>query len=169
MSDAAAINPVAPPAAPELPRCIQLAWLLIATWEGFRAAPYLDQAGIPTIGYGRTGSDVSMATAPTTPEAEEAWAKGRLQWLWQRIDRDVHRDLNANQAAAVISLAYNCGLGTVQRGTFWHYLQDGQWEPAANALLSFDKVRKPGGVLTVDPGLIKRRKAERTLFLSDPA
>ncbi len=144
---------------------IQLAWLLVAQWEGFRPTPYLDEAGVLTIGFGRTGPDVAFVAAPTTKEVEEVWTKKRLQWLWQRINHDVHRDLNVNQAAAVISLAYNVGLGAVQRGNFWHYLQDGQWEPAANALLSFDKVRR-GGVLQVDSGLINRRKAERALFIT---
>lgn len=145
---------------------IQLAWLLVAQWEGFRVTPYRDEGGTWTIGFGRTGPDVAGVTAPTTREAEEAWTKARLSWLWARIDRDLGRDMNVNQAAAVLSLAYNVGVGAVQRGMFWHYLQDGQWLPAAEQLMHFDKVHK-GGILQSDPGLIRRRKAEKALFMTE--
>lgn len=147
---------------------VQLAAILCAQWEGFREAPYQDVAGVWTIGFGKTGPDVTGVTAPTTKEAEMAWMKGRLAWLWKRIDHDVGRDLNPNQAAAVLSLAYNVGLHAVQRSPLWHYLQDGQWAPAADAFLRFDKAHINGMLQTVK-GLIERRKAERVLFLATPA
>ena len=146
---------------------VQTAWLFIAQWEGFRPTPYLDTAKRISIGFGRTGPDVTFATAPTTKEAEETWTKARLAWLWQRIDRDVGRDLNVNQAAALISFAYNCGLAALERSTLWGYVQAGQWLPAASQFVLWDHVTKDG-VKTTDPGLYKRRLAEKALFLSDP-
>lgn len=139
----------------------------MSQWEGFSETPYLCPAGIPTIGFGRTGPDVSMATAPTTREKEEAWTKARLLWLWKRIDHDVGRDLNENQAAAVLSLCWNIGLGALQRSTLWHFLQDGQPGPAADQFLRWDKAKVDGLMVSVK-GLQARRRAERELFLAAP-
>jgi lysozyme len=146
----------------------QLAFLLVAQFEGYRDKPYQDQGGTWTIGFGRTGPDVGPHTV-TTKDTETAWVKQRLAWLQQRIDHDAGRDLNANQMAALIDFAYNLGLGALQRSTLWHCVQDGQWAPAASAILLYDKVRTPGGTLVTDRGLIARRKAERDLFLAEPA
>ena len=32
-------------------------------WESLRLSPYQDIGGVPTIGYGHTGPDVSMASS----------------------------------------------------------------------------------------------------------
>jgi lysozyme len=146
-------------------RILQLAYLLVAQWEGFREAPYKDTNGTWTIGFGRTGPDVTGVTAPTTREAEEAWTKARLAWYWKRIDHDVGRDLTENQAAAVLSLTYNIGLGALQRSTLWHFLQEGQPGPAAEQFLRWDK-ETVDGIKVSSRGLQARRRAERALFLS---
>lgn len=49
---------------------------IIKRWEGFRAKPYLDIVGVPTIGYGSTfyldGTKVTMKDAPISEETASA-------------------------------------------------------------------------------------------------
>ncbi len=146
---------------------VTLAFMLVSQFEGYRDVAYQDGGGTWTVGYGHTGPDV-VPGMKTTMEEEAAWTKKRLAWLWQRIDHEAGRDLNCNQAAALLDFAYNEGLGALQRSTVWSNVQDGQWLPAANALMLYDKVRLPSGARETSRGLVARRKAERDLFLAAP-
>ena len=57
---------------------------LIRRWEGFRAAPYLDSAGVPTIGYGTIRYEDGTAEFP-----KWCWAGGRrLPGLLRRRDAE---------------------------------------------------------------------------------
>jgi lysozyme len=62
---------------------------------------------------------------------------------------------------ALVSFAYNAGLGNLQRSQIRIKANRGEWEAAADHLMDWTK---GGG--KVLPGLVKRRKAERELFLS---
>ena len=62
---------------------------------------------------------------------------------------------------AVVSFAYNAGLGNYQRSTIRMKVNRGDWEGAAEAFMSWTKA---GGKEVA--GLVKRRKAEVALFLS---
>lgn len=144
---------------------LKLARLVVAQWEGCKLQSYQDQHGTWTIGFGQTGPTVTQGLTWTQEQADAALTN-TLTFLWKRLDSDLSRDLLPQQAAAILSLSYNVGLGAVERSTMWGFLQSGQIGPAADALLSFDKIRLPSGLLETSKGLIARRKAERTLFLS---
>ncbi len=62
---------------------------------------------------------------------------------------------------AVVSFAYNAGLGNYQRSTIRMKVNRGDWEGAAEAFMSWTKA---GGKEVA--GLVKRRKAEVALFLN---
>ena len=64
------------------------------------------------------------------------------------------------QFDALVSFAYNCGLGALQRSSIRSAYNRGEIEEAANALMLYTKAA--GKEL---PGLVKRRSAERKLFL----
>jgi hypothetical protein len=51
----------------------------------------------------------------------------------------------------------------------WQMLQDGQWGPAAEKFSDFCKLKLASGSYSVNLGLVKRRKAERDLFVSPVA
>lgn len=76
------------------------------------------------------------------------------------VDRYVTVQLTQNQFDALVSFAYNLGLGTFQRSTLRKKLNRGDYEGAANELLKYNKAA--GKVLR---GLTRRRQAERALFL----
>ena len=62
---------------------------------------------------------------------------------------------------AIVSFAYNAGLGNYQRSTIRMKVNRGDWNGAAEAFMSWTKA---GGKEVA--GLVKRRKAEVVLFLS---
>jgi lysozyme len=68
---------------------------------------------------------------------------------------------NQNQFDALVSFAFNTGLGTLQRSVLRLKYNRGDIEGAAEEFKKY--VRGGGKVL---PGLVKRREDERVLFLS---
>lgn len=133
---------------------------LIKAFEGLRLAAYRCPAGVWTIGYGHTGPDVKPGRRITAAEAE-ALLRGDLD----RFESSVERALNGvvtteNQFAALVSLAYNIGLGGFGRSTVLRLHRTGKFTLAANAFLLW--VKAGGRSL---PGLVRRRTAERALYL----
>jgi lysozyme len=145
----------------------QLALLLIKQYEGFRQTAYQDAGGRWTVGWGFTGPDIGPTSTMTIENAAIRLA-ATVSWLWKRLDQALGRDVNANQGAALLSLAYNVGLGAVERSVLWGMVQAGQWGPAADQFLRFDKIKLPSGAWDTSKGLQARRRAERLLFLTDP-
>lgn len=74
-------------------------------------------------------------------------------------------ELNENQIAALISFIFNVGFAAFKRSTAAKRMIKGDMEGAADALTWWNKARV-GGVLTPVTGLIRRRAAERALFLA---
>lgn len=93
---------------------------LIKQFEGFRSRAYRCPAGVWTIGYGHTseagppqvaaGMELSetAATEILTRDAE-AFAAG--------VRKDLKRDLSPAQFSALVSFAYNVGLGNFRRSS----------------------------------------------------
>jgi lysozyme len=63
---------------------------------------------------------------------------------------------------ALVSFAFNAGLGNLQRSTIRMKANRGDWKGAADAFMMWTK---GGG--KVLPGLVKRRQAEIALFLAE--
>lgn len=138
---------------------------LIAGFEGFRSAPYRDAVGVWTIGYGET-----KGIGPTSRPWTRAFALARLR---ARVDEDylapvltvargVKLELKPNEADALASLVYNLGPGILEPArTMGAALRSKNRRTIANAFLAYDKA----GGRTL-PGLTRRRRAERALFLS---
>ena len=63
---------------------------------------------------------------------------------------------------ACVSFSFNAGLGNFQRSTIRMKINREEWEAAAEAFMAWTK---GGG--QVLKGLVRRREAEKALFLSD--
>jgi lysozyme len=63
---------------------------------------------------------------------------------------------------ACVSFSFNVGLGNFQRSTIRMKIQREEWDAAADSFLMWTKA---GGKEL--PGLVKRRKGERALFMSN--
>lgn len=137
---------------------------LIKSFEGLRLSAYRCPAGVWTIGYGHTGPDVRPGMRITEAEAE-ALLRGDLD----RFESGVLAGIDAapttdNQFAAMVSLAFNIGLGAFNKSTVLRQHTAGNTQRAAAAFLLWVK----GGGKTL-PGLVRRRTAERALYLrADP-
>lgn len=135
---------------------------LIKEFEGFRATAYLCPAGVWTVGYGTTrigGKSVKEGAKVTTQEADDLLEQD-LKRFEDGVNRLVQVEITQNQFDALVSFVYNLGVGSLQKSTLLKKLNAGLFDEAAEQFLKWDKAA--GKRL---PGLTRRRKAERELFL----
>ena len=140
---------------------------IIKLFEGFRSAPYLCSAMVPTIGFGSTwsfdGSRVTLRHPPIEEsDAEELLLRevGRCE---QAVDRLIRVELNENEHSALQSFVYNLGSGRLQSSTLRSLLNRNA--PREQVADEFPKWRRAAGKIL--QGLVRRRAAERALFLYD--
>lgn len=155
-----AAKAVADPAELELTNsCVQL----VERDEGDRLNAYPDPGtgGDPwTIGYGHTGPEVHEGLMITQSQAE-MYLEDDLSKFSIGVRKFVGTaTCNDNQFSAMVSLAYNVGLGNFERSSVLRFHNAGQYPRAADAFLLWDKAA--GRVL---PGLVRRRHQERELYL----
>ena len=139
---------------------------LIKPFEGYaRRLPSGDCIAYPdpatggdpwTIGYGSTGSGIGPGTMWTKDQAEQRLQE-HVEYFTQGLVRLSPRLLQASSRrfAAVLSWAYNCGLGNYRISTFKKRVDTGDWEGAATECLKWTKAA--GRIM---PGLTRRRQAE---------
>lgn len=154
---------------------LEIAVNFIKKWEGFRAIPYLDRVGIPTIGYGTIvypdGKKVDLLDPAISKErAEELLSldlEKRSKGLLNFLNKCDSISLSDNQVAALLSFCYNLGNGPVVTPgrSMNKALLSGDNESIANSFLLYNKATENGLKIEVQ-GLTNRRKAERELFLS---
>ncbi len=149
-----------------------LAMPFIKDAEGYQAAPYLDSAGIPTIGWGTIRYPNSRPVTMQDPPISEAYAQDCLTFEMQgkcaSLQHVVTADATAHQAAAMLSLSYNIGIPAFSGSTVLRQFNAGNLQAAADAFLLWDKAHV-NGQLVVVPGLLKRRQTEQALFLTADA
>jgi lysozyme len=133
---------------------------LIQSFEGYLDRAYLDQKGIPTIGWGHTGPDVHLGDTCTEYQAAQ-WFTHDTQSAVNAVNKAVDAALNQNQFDALCSLCFNIGQGNFAGSTLVKVLNSGNYMMAAEQILVWNHVN---GV--PNAGLTRRREAERALFLS---
>mgnify|MGYP001216135067 CR=1 FL=1 len=137
---------------------------LIKSFEGYhRRLPngdciaYRCPANVLTLGYGCT-KGIKPGMIWTEKQAQDALA-AELMGHENAVLRLVSVDLNQNQFDALVSFAYNCGDGALQKASLLKKLNKGDY-PGAQA--EFMKWNKGGG--KVLRGLSIRRAKEAALF-----
>ncbi|MEJ5961652.1 lysozyme [Pedobacter immunditicola] len=89
--------------------------------EGMVLHPYLDSAGIPTIGVGCTyyedGSQVKMTDEPITEERALQLFRTLVKTFEQTVTRVIRVPLTQNQFNALVSLCFNIGVSAFSRST----------------------------------------------------
>lgn len=139
----------------------------IKRWEGCRLRAYRDGGGVLTIGYGHTSAAgppyVTAGLVIGQDRADEILANDLDQFALG-VSKLVTVPLNANEAAALLSFAFNIGLGAFGKSTLLRLVNAGDRALAAE---QFGKwVFDDGRVVQ---GLANRRQAERALFLTPAA
>jgi lysozyme len=137
---------------------------LIEEFEGFKSHPYLCPAKVPTIGFGSTrypnGLAITLADPPINREQGEEILRATLREYEAAVNRHVTVELSQNQFDALVDFAYNVGIQNLRTSTLLKLINQGHFARAAD---EFEKWIRGGG--HVLPGLVKRREAERKLFM----
>lgn len=133
---------------------------LIKAFEGLELKAYKDAVGVVTIGYGHTRT--AKMGQEITPERAEELLRADLRRFEEGVSRVVAVPLTQAEYDALISFSFNVGLGALQKSTLLRKLNRGDRIGAAD---EFPRWNKAGG--QVLRGLIKRRNAERHLFLGN--
>lgn len=136
---------------------------LISSFEGIRLNAYDDGVGVWTIGIGTTiypnGNKVKKGDVCTIDQAKSYFAHD-LKRFEKTVNDLVIVSLTQNQFDALVSLTYNIGSTAFKDSTLLKKLNADNYEGAADQFLRWNK---GGG--KVMKGLVRRREAERALFL----
>ncbi|NNP69899.1 lysozyme [Acinetobacter sp. Ac_5812] len=136
---------------------------LITSFEDLRLDAYDDGVGVWTIGYGTTvypnGIRVKRGDSCTKAQAM-SFFQHDLRRFEAVINQAVKVVVNQNQFDALVSLTYNIGEQAFKDSTLLKKLNAGDFMGAA---YQFPKWNRGGG--KVLRGLVRRRAAERELFL----
>ncbi|QXE20011.1 glycoside hydrolase family protein [Clostridium sp. 001] len=133
-------------------------------FEGFSSTVYRDEVGVPTLGYGMTGEEITGLTSVTEEQATNMLE----DWLNRKYAAPIKNDLDSrgvslsqNQFDALVSMAYNIGVGGVLSSTLYRNICNGIRD-ADTITFDFEMWDKAGG--QVLPGLLRRRKEEAAMF-----
>ncbi|MCJ8053914.1 lysozyme [Shinella curvata] len=132
--------------------------------EGNVLTAYQDSIGIWTIGVGHTSAaglpSVAKGLKITAAESDEILSRD-LKTFEAGVRAAVKVPLNQNEFDALVSLAFNIGVGAFSKSTLVKKLNAGDRAGAADQFLVWNKA---GGKTL--KGLTTRRQAERKQFLS---
>lgn len=144
---------------------IQVACQEVAPAESFSANAYWDVNGY-AIGFGfhnyADGSAVQQGDTMTLDDAN-ALLVTTVTGFWQAIKPCITANINENQAAALIDLAYNCGNGLVCKSTVLQLINAGADEATISAQWEQTCTTANGTYLSV---LYNRRVDEVDMFFS---
>ena len=136
---------------------------LIKNFEGLRLEAYRDSVGVLTIGYGHTGADVVPGLTITEQRAE-ALMRADLDRFERGVEASLTRRPSQQQFDAMVSLAYNVGLGAFQGSTLRRLFNTSEEDDAA---IQFGEFIFAGGAIS--RGLIRRRVREAIHFMGGRA
>lgn len=135
---------------------------LIHGWEQLRLHSYLDQAGLPTIGWGHliVPGDPDFSEGITEEQADEIFRRD-LRRFERRVAKEVTlTGIRQLEFDAMVSLAYNIGERNFARSSVLSRVNAGLRDQAPK---HFADWRKTGG--RVSRGLVRRRTLEAQLFV----
>ena len=130
---------------------------LIRRFEGLRLKAYRCPADVWTIGYGHTsgvreGQIIDEIAAELLLDAD-------LKFFAVQMAPLIKVPVTEGQAGAMLSFAFNVGVGSFRRSTLLRLLNEGK---PLNAAYEFKKWKYAAGREL--PGLVRRREAEAALF-----
>ena len=137
----------------------------IKKFEGLRLTAYQDSVGVWTIGYGTTRINdipVQQGLTITKAQAEEYLMNDLNKKFVPTIQRNTRALITQSMFDALCCFTYNVGGGNLNKSSLLKDLNASKYLDSAAGFLQWTKA---GGVEL--PGLIKRRTAEKDLFLKD--
>ena len=138
---------------------------LIKDFEGFSSSAYLDVVNIPTIGWGNTfyedGTKVKLGDQISKTDALKLLEVVANRDFADKIFPSIKVKVSQSQFDAMVSLAYNIGVGAFLKSTLLKKVNAGDFTGAGEEFLRWNKA---GGKVVL--GLTRRREREKQLFLS---
>jgi len=131
---------------------------LIKSFESCRLHAYRDAVGIWTIGWGHT-IGVRPGLVITQAQADRLFDLDIAEFEEGVVARLGGAQTTENQFSAMVSLAYNIGLGAFARSTVLREHKKGRYRLAGAAFMLW--VKAGGKTLR---GLVRRRNSERKLY-----
>lgn len=140
---------------------------LIQSFESCKLTAYEDVIGVWTIGWGNTyyenGKPVKKGDKITQEKADLLF-KNVLATFEDRVSKLITSNINQNQFDALVSFAYNNGIGNLKASTLLKKVNFNPNDPEiAN---QFSRWINSGG--KPFKGLIRRRKEESELYFTKP-
>lgn len=139
---------------------------LIQGFEGLKLSAYKDSAGITTIGYGNityeNGTKVKMGDTITQEKADLLFQHFANRFASQ-VDSIVTATVNQNQFNAMVSLAYNIGIGAFSKSTLLKKVNKNSCDSTIKD--EFMKWVNAGGKRI--QGLINRRAKEAEIYFKN--
>ncbi len=134
---------------------------LIKGFEGCKLAAYLCPAGVLTIGYGHTGPDVRSGMVISHAKAVELFERD-IETFARSLDPVLPQGLKQHQYDALLSFAYNVGVGALKKSALLRKVKADASDPSIP--YEFSRWTRAKG--SVVPGLVTRRKAEADIYLN---
>lgn len=136
---------------------------LIKKFEGCKLKAYKCPAGLWTISWGLTlypdGTKVKEGDVITQQQAED-YFNAIVDDFAKKVDALIKSNVTDNNFSALVSFAYNVGMGNFQRSTL---LRKVNANPKDKTILAeFKKWTRANG--EVLKGLVRRREAEAKLY-----
>lgn len=132
-------------------------------WEGVAPTPYDDIAGVLTVCYGHTGSDIVRGKTYTPAECK-AYLARELAAHGAGVLKCTDVPLKQEMYDALALFAYNVGTSAYCQSSLRARLNRGDYRGACDGLMDWNKARV-GGQLVAVKGLTNRRTFERELCL----
>jgi lysozyme len=137
---------------------------LLHKYEGLVLDAYLCPAKVLTIGYGNTfyedGSKVKIGDKITKARADELFNNILENNFASPVRNLIKSKVTNNQFSALVSFAYNVGIGNLKKSTLLKMVNINPNDPAIRG--QFMRWNKAGGKELL--GLTRRREAEANLY-----
>ena len=140
---------------------------LIKSFEGFRARATRLPDGAWIVGFGHTAS-AREGLRVTRADAELVLRHHDLKPIEDLINERVLTPLTQNEFDALVSFAFNIGPDAFLESNVLALLDSGERLQAAEGMTAWRKGRVDGDVRVVD-ALVRRRAAEKAMFLEHPS
>lgn len=135
----------------------------VKDFEKCRLKAYLPTPNdVPTIGWGSTGPDIKLGMTWTQEQADARFTADLARFARKVSEAIGDTPTTQGEYDAMVSLAYNIGVAAFTRSTLARQHRDGNKKSAAEQFLRW--VRQGSKVL---PGLVRRRAAERLMYLGN--
>jgi lysozyme len=152
----------------EIPEEIQdvdaLGLEFIAIEEGLKLKPYLDSAGIPTIGVGATyyqsGKRVTMKDKPLTRQEALDLFKWHLDIYEKGVWSVTRDDITQNMFNALVSICFNIGTSAFKKSTLLRRVNENIKDPSIKA--AFEMWQNSGE----DKGILLPRRKRVVFFIT---